>query len=329
MTDVPEPPRVADARGPVISLIVPVHDEEAAIAPFLDSVGAALEGHDLEVVFVNDGSRDGTEREIERLLANDDRIRLVNLSRNFGKEAALAAGLEHASGDVMVPMDIDLQDPPEVIPRMLERWAEGARIVNARRIDRSADGWLKRVTAGGFYRVFNLVADHPIPRDVGDFRLLDRDVVDAIREFGERGRFNKGIFGWVGFETAEVCYVRPGRVNGQSSWSYWRLWKLALDGIFSSSTAPLRIWTYIGVTMALFAFLYAFFILLATLAGGRDVPGYASTVILILTFGGLNMIALGIIGEYVGRIYTEVRQRPLYIVRSVRRGGAQEGTDGA
>ena len=311
-------PSIQDTN-PFVSLVVPVFNEADAIAGFVEAVGQTLsEIAKFEIVFVNDGSRDATERTIEQLMVEDTSLRLVNLSRNFGKEAALAAGLAHAGGDVVIPMDVDLQDPPSLIPEMLEHWKAGAKIVNARRVDRSLDTWTKRKTASAFYRIFNWLAENPIPENVGDFRLLDRDVVDAVLPISDRSRFNKGIFSWVGFETVDVPYERPARENGQSSWSWWRLWTLALDGIFSSSTIPLRIWTYFGLTMAFFAFCYSAFLILLVMFLGRDVPGYASTLIVILVFGAANMVALGIIGEYVGRIYTEVRQRPLYVVRSVK-----------
>ena len=309
------------AAAKVVSLIVPVFNEQDAIVPFLERVDAVFSGlaprYTLEVVFVNDGSRDASEFVIRSRMQSDLRIRLVNLSRNFGKEAALSAGFDHATGDACIPMDVDLQDPPELIPRMLDLWAGGARIVNARRSERRSDGWAKRVTALGFYRVFNAIAEHPIPADVGDFRLLDRQVVDVIGEMGERVRFNKALFSWVGFDCAEVEYERPARTAGSSRWSFWKLWNFALDGIFSASTTPLRVWTYFGGALAVLSILYAAFILLRTLIVGIDVPGYASTVILILIFGGLNLFAIGILGEYVGRIYSEVRERPLYVVRSV------------
>jgi glycosyltransferase involved in cell wall biosynthesis len=199
---------------------------------------------------------------------------------------------------------------------MIVKWQEGARIVNARRVKRDSDSWLKARSAGAFYKVFNALSEQPIPRDVGDFRLMDREVVRVITTLGERSRCNKSLFSWVGFETAEVTYERPPRAVGTSRWNYWKLTKLALDAIFSSSTVPLRIWTYIGVGMGVLSFVYSAFVFVRTLIFGIDLPGYASTLILILIFGGLNMVALGIIGEYVGRIYAEVRQRPLYIVRS-------------
>jgi glycosyltransferase involved in cell wall biosynthesis len=314
-----------EAGSRLVSLVVPVFNEQDAIGPFLDRIGTVFEAlgpaYACEIVFVNDGSRDATEFVIRSRMQDDPRLCLVNLSRNFGKEAALSAGLDHARGEACIPIDVDLQDPPELIPEMLALWERGARVVNARRTSRASDGWLKRVTAGGFYRVFNSVADHRIPRDVGDYRLLDRQVVEVLRGMGERVRFNKALFSWVGFETAEVTFERPKRETGTTAWTYWRLWNFALDGIFSSSTMPLRIWTYAGIALALLSFLYAGVIFLRTLIFGIDLPGYASTLILILVFGGLNLFAIGILGEYIGRIYSEVRARPLYVLRSIHTSG--------
>ncbi len=305
---------------PRVTLIIPVLNEEDGISLFLDRATEVMQANaavaTFDILFVNDGSRDATERVILAAAAQRNDISLVNLSRNFGKEAALIAGLTHATGDAVIPLDVDLQDPPEVITEMIAKWQAGARIVNARRARRDGDSWLKARSANAFYRLFNALAEQPIPRDVGDFRLMDREVVQVITQLGERSRCNKSLFSWVGFETTEVTYVRPPRVVGESRWNYWKLTKLALDAIFSSSTVPLRIWTYFGLAMGVLSFLYSAYLFFSTLLFGNDVPGYASTVVLILVFGGLNMFALGIIGEYVGRIYTEVRQRPLYIVRS-------------
>ena len=325
--------RIADAarqeplqdKTKLVSLVVPVFNEQEAIGPFLDRIeevfAPLFPAYSFEVVFVNDGSRDATEFAIRSRMLTDKRINLVNLSRNFGKEAALSAGLDHLHGEVCIPIDVDLQDPPELIPEMLEHWDRGAMVVNARRTCRASDSWIKRTTSNGFYKVFNAIADHRIPRDVGDYRLLDKQVVEVVRDMGERVRFNKALFSWVGFETAEVTFERPKRENGSSAWSYWRLWNFALDGIFSSTTVPLRIWTYAGGGLAMLSFLYAAVILLRTLIVGVDVPGYSSTLILILLFGGLNLFAIGILGEYIGRIYSEVRERPLYVLRSVHKGG--------
>lgn len=308
------------ARARRVTLIVPVYNEEASIGVFLEKVTQVLtritQPVAIDILFVNDGSRDKTERLILAEAAKRPDISLLNLSRNFGKEAALTAGLHHATGDAVIPLDVDLQDPPEVIDDMIRHWLAGAKIVNARRNRRDGDNWLKSASAGAFYRLFNAMAERPIPRDVGDFRLMDREVVQAIRQLGERSRCNKALFSWVGFETEEVLYDRPARAAGETRWSYWKLTKLALDAIFSSTTVPLRIWTYVGMLMALSSLVYSLVLFIRTLVFGIDVPGYASTTILILIFGGMNMFALGIIGEYVGRIYTEVRQRPLYVVRS-------------
>lgn len=311
------PARANDRR---VTLIVPVYNEQESIAPFLDKLADVIEDIrpmvSVDILFVNDGSRDATERLIMAAAADRDDISLINLSRNFGKEAALFAGLTHATGEAVIPLDVDLQDPPEVIAEMVRRWIAGAKVVNARRARRDGDSRFKAMSARAFYRVFNAMADRPIPQDVGDFRLFDRAVVNAICQLGERSRFNKSLFSWVGFEAEEITFDRPARAAGATSWSYWKLWKLALDGIFSSTTVPLRIWTYVGMLMAGLSLAYSIYVLAITLIFGVGVPGYASTVILILVFGGLNLFALGIIGEYVGRIYTEVRQRPLYIVRS-------------
>lgn len=311
-----------------ITLVVPVFNEEESVPLFLRQVDASLSALALPVVFdilfVNDGSRDATERVIREEMKQRPNLTLINLSRNFGKEAALMAGLHNATGDAVIPLDVDLQDPPEVIAQMIPLWLAGARVVNARRAKRSNDSRFKRFSARAFYRVFNAFSEYPIPPDVGDFRLLDREAVDTICQLGERSRCNKALFSWVGFETAEVTYDRPGRAAGITHWSYFRLFRLALDAIFSSSTLPLRIWTYVGMVMALVSLVYSAFLILRTLIFGVDVPGYASTAILILIFGGVNMFALGIIGEYVGRIYTEVRQRPLYVVRSSHRSPALE-----
>jgi polyisoprenyl-phosphate glycosyltransferase len=306
-----------------VTLVVPVYNEQESIRPFLHKVTGVIEGNaplaSFDIIFVNDGSKDATERLILAEAATRSDISLINLSRNFGKEAALIAGMSHAKGDAVIPLDVDLQDPPELITEMIRRWVAGAKVVNAKRARRAGDSRLKAISANVFYRIFNALAEQPIPRNVGDFRLFDRDVVDEICKLDERSRCNKSLFSWVGFETEEITYDRPARTKGESRWSYWKLWKLALDSIFASSTLPLRIWTYFGMIMAAVSLVYSVALLVRTLIFGSDVPGYASTVILILVFGGLNMFALGIIGEYVGRIYTEVRGRPLYIVRSHHR----------
>ena len=307
-----------------LSLIVPVLNEEATIASFLEQSGQALDqalalmppGSDAEWVFVNDGSTDATEVVITTRAESDPRIKLVNLSRNFGKEAALAAGLDHATGDGVIPIDVDLQDPPEVIIDMVRAWLGGAQVVNARRVDRSADSLSKRLSSSWFYKFYNRIADHPIPENVGDFRLLGKQAVEVIRRLPEQSRFNKGLFNWVGFTVVTVDYERAERSAGTSKWRPWKLWNLALDGITASTTVPLRIWTYVGAVIAALAFLYAIFLVFYTLVFGADVPGFASIMIAVLGLGGLQLLSLGIMGEYVGRIATEVRGRPLYVVSS-------------
>ena len=309
------------AVTPDLSIIVPVYDEETGIRPFLQEMKAVLDKvpETVEYLFVDDGSRDATALEILACQKDDPRIVLVALSRNFGKDAALAAGLAHAKGRAAIPIDVDLQDDPAVIPQMVAKWRAGAQIVNARRIDRRQDSLSKRTTANLYYRVFNLVAERPIPANVGDFRLIDRQVLDVINTFTEKSRFNKDLLSWVGFKTEEVTFERRTRTEGQTKWSFWKLWNFGLDGLFGASTIPLRAWSYVGFLLALFAFLYAAFILVRALIFGVETPGYASTVIIILFFGGLNMLSIGILGEYVGRIYREVRDRPLYIVRETHR----------
>ncbi|HEY9217341.1 MAG TPA: glycosyltransferase family 2 protein, partial [Phenylobacterium sp.] len=307
-----------------LSIVVPVHNEAGGIEPFLARTRPILEevvrplgpAASFEILFVDDGSTDATLDELHAARAADPRVRIVVLSRNFGKDVALAAGLQHAAGAGVIPMDVDLQDPPEVIPQLVERWLAGFDVVSARRADRSSDSWLKRATAQGFYRLFNRIAERPILADAGDFRLLSRPVVDVLNRFPERARFMKALYAWVGFKHCHVDYVREERHAGQSKWRYWRLWNFAIDGITSSTTAPLRIWSYLGAVTALAAFAYAAVLIVRTMMFGVDVPGYASIMVMVLFLGGVNLLSLGIIGEYLGRTYTEVKGRPLYIVSS-------------
>jgi len=250
-------------------------------------------------------------------------VRVIRLSRNFGHQPALTAGLEHARGDVVVMIDADLQDPPELITRLVAAWTGGADVVLARRTDRSSDSFLKRTTAELFYRIHNRLSSVKIPENVGDFRLLDRAAVDALKALPERQRFMKGLFAWIGFRTTTVDYARRGRATGTSKFSGWRLWNLALEGITSFSTVPLRIWTYIGALGALLTFLYALFIIARVLLLGVDVPGYASLLVAILFLGSLQLLSVGVLGEYIGRVYLETKQRPVYVVR--REFGGERG----
>ncbi len=306
----------------LLSIVVPVFNEQESISLFLDAArpavaeALALVGPDAraEFLFVNDGSTDRTGDILSILSRLNPDIRHVTLSRNFGKEAALAAGIDRARGDAVIPIDVDLQDPPEVIVEIVRHWLAGAKVVNARRADRSSDDWFKRWSAQGFYRLINRLSDHPIPENVGDFRLLDRQAVDVIKQLGEQARFTKGLFSWVGFRVATVDYERAPREAGISKWRVSKLWGLAIDGITASTTMPLRIWSYIGGGIALMAFAYAAFLVLHTLLTGIDSPGYASIMVAVLMLGGLNLMSLGIIGEYLGRVAQEVRNRPLYVV---------------
>ena len=312
----------ATAQKILLTLVVPVFNEQDAIFPFLDAVrpvldeilaayGPAVTG---EILFVDDGSTDATLARLVEARRRDQRVRIIQLSRNFGKETALTAGLDHAAGSAVVPIDVDLQDPPEAIPAMVGRWLEGYDVVDVIRADRSADGWLKRASAALFYRLHNLIAERPIPANAGDFRLLDRKVVDAVKQLPERARLMKYLFAWVGFRQTTIEVVRAPRRRGESKWNYWRLWNLALDGITSSSTVPLRMWSYLGAGIALLAFSYALFLIVRTLVLGIDSPGYTSIMVAVLFFGGINLLSLGMIGEYLGRSYAETRRRPLYIV---------------
>jgi glycosyltransferase involved in cell wall biosynthesis len=306
---------------PLISLIVPVYNEADAIGPFIDQIAPAIAGAGVrfETIFVNDGSTDATLDLLLTLADQQADLQVVNLSRNFGKEAAMTAGLDQAQGDAVVLIDVDLQDPPELLTRFVELWRQGYDVVYGLRQSRAGDGRLKTVTAGLFYAVFNWMSATPIPHNVGDFRLIDRRVVQALRQLPERGRFMKGLFAWVGFPSIAVPYVRPPRRFGHSSWNYWRLWNFALDGIVSFSTAPLRIWTYFGAALALGAVAYAGFIFLHTMLLGVSAPGYASLIIVLLFSTAANLLSLGMIGEYVSRLFVETKQRPIYLLEGVYR----------
>lgn len=311
---------------PLLSLVVPVFNEEESIDLFLDTVIPLLEKASLrfELVFVNDGSRDGTFARLFDRGRRDRRIRIVNLSRNFGKEAALTAGIDHAKGDILIPMDIDLQDPPDLIQPFIARWREGYDIVYGVRTARLTDTRAKRMSADWFYRVFNSMSPVRIPPNVGDFRLVDRRAVEVLRQLPERNRFMKGLFAWVGFNSIGVPYERPQRVAGTTKFNFWRLWNFALDGVVSFSTAPLRAWFYVGVVIATIAVLYALFIVTRVLIFGIDTPGYASLLIAVLLMGAIQLLSLGIIGEYLGRLFLEVKGRPIYVVEGVYEDGTSE-----
>lgn len=300
----------------IVSLVVPVFNEEDTISIFYEAIrnNKDLEALKLEILFVNDGSSDGTERLIRNVLVNDPRIQLINFSRNFGKESALLAGLQYSQGDVVIPIDVDLQDPIEVIPRLLQKYREGAEVVLAKRIDRASDSWLKRKTAEAFYWLHNKISKPKIESNVGDFRLMSRKVVDEIVKLPENQLFMKGVLSWVGFKTEIVEYVREKRVAGDTKFNAWKLWNLAVEGITSFSTFPLKMWTYIGLLISIFSFLYAIIIIFDKLIYGNPVSGYSSIMVSLLFLGGVQLIGIGVLGEYIGRIYMESKRRPRYIV---------------
>lgn len=303
-----------------LSAVVPVLNEVQTVGLFIERLTDVFKHRSdvmLEIVFVNDGSTDGTLERLLELLEADPRLKLVDLSRNFGKEAALSAGLQFATGDVVVPIDVDLQDPPELILDMLDAWKEGFEVVLARRMNRDSDSWAKRVSAGWFYKLHNKISQPKLPENVGDFRLMDRCVVDALSELPESRRFMKGLFAWVGFKTTTIDYVRTERVAGSTKFSGWKLWNLALEGMTSFSTDPLRVWTYIGTAVSLTSFMFALFIVIRVLFYGVDVPGFASLMVAITLLGGLQLVGIGVIGEYLGRTYIESKRRPVYIVRRI------------
>ncbi len=305
-----------------ISLIVPVFNEEQTLETFYRSVRSepSLQGVTVEIIFVNDGSSDATEAIANNIAEADDDVLVITFSRNFGKESALFAGLEHASGEAVIPIDVDLQDPINVIALMIEQWQKGAEVVLAKRRNRTSDSYLKRHSAAIFYHLHNRIAYTKIEENVGDFRLMDRKVVDAILQLPEHQLFMKGVLSWVGFNTVIVEYDRAVRVAGASKFNGWKLWNLALEGITSFSTVPLRLWTYVGGAVSLFALAYAVYMVLKKIFFGNDVPGYPSLMTAILFLGGVQLIGIGILGEYIGRIYLETKHRPRYVLKHVVRG---------
>lgn len=300
-----------------ISLIVPVFNEEETVGIFYKAVRehVGLKLYDIEIVFINDGSTDATESIVEALATADPLVVSLPLTRNFGKEPALFAGLDYASGDAVIPIDVDLQDPIDVIPRLIEKWQEGADVVLAKREDRSVDGHLKRKTAEWFYKLHNKISKPHIEENVGDFRLMSREVVENIKQLPENNLFMKGILSWVGGRTEVVLYSRAERVAGESKFNGWKLWNLALEGITSFSTFPLRVWTYLGLAVALLSFAYGFWMVIDKVIWGNAVQGYPSLIVSILFLGGIQLIGIGVLGEYIGRIYIETKKRPRYIIK--------------
>lgn len=304
----------------LVSIVTPFYNEGEGIWIYFEAMRRLMDSIKsvrFEVVCIDDGSRDNTLELLCQLPSLDSRFRIVELSRNFGKEAAMSAGLDFARGDAVVVIDADLQDPPELIPEMIKRWQAGSDVVLARRNDRSVDSFLKRQTASWFYRLHNRMSDIEIPENVGDFRLMDRSAVEALKRLPEQQRFMKGLFAWVGFKSVTLDYKRMERAAGESKFSGWKLWNFALEGITSFSTAPLRIWTYLGLGGALLTLLYALYIVGHTLMSGVDVPGYASLLVAVLFIGSLQLMSVGMLGEYIGRIYLESKRRPVYLLRAI------------
>jgi len=304
-------------EAPEISIVVPLYNEELNIDYLFERLESVVEhlGVSYEIVCVNDGSRDNTFQCLVNHHYRNSAIKVVNLSRNFGKEIALTAGIDYAIGAAVVPIDADLQDPPELIGELIAKWREGYDVVYATRRSRQGESWLKRFTAEAFYRTIGSMSRVPIPGNTGDFRLLDRKVVEALKQIPERTRFMKGLFAWVGFKQTSIMFDRHPRLKGKTTWNYWRLWNFAIDGITSFSLLPLKVWGYVGLIISLISFIYASFLIVRTLIYGIDWPGYASLMVAVLFLGGIQLLTLGIIGEYLGRVYEEVKKRPLYLVR--------------
>ena len=306
-------------EDPLLSIVVPCYNEELVIEIFLLQLSALLDSlnKSYEIIFINDGSTDNTFTKMLEGKEKYKNIKILNLSRNFGKEAALTAGLENSKGEAIIPIDVDLQDPLELIFRFIEKWEDGYDVVLAKRADRSKDSFAKRVSSDFFYKIHNKISDISIPNNVGDCRLITKRVVTALKTLPENQRFMKGLFAWAGFKTTTIEYVREARVAGSSSFNGWKLWNFALDGITSFSTVPLRIWLYLGIFISLLSFLYGSIIIIKTLVFGVDLPGYASLLTVVLFLGGIQLIGIGILGEYIGRIYKESKRRPTYIIENI------------
>ena len=305
-----------------VALVVPVYNEEETIATFVSTVESKLEPilEHLEIVFVDDGSKDKSAQIIEELMEHNERIALIKLSRNFGKEAAMTAAIDMCDADALIPIDVDLQDPPELVLEFVKIWREqGVDTVYGKRVDRSSDSDTKRISSGGFYYIFNKLSGRiKIPENVGDFRLIDSKVIQTVRNLNESNRFMKGLYAWPGFTSCEVDYVRPERSAGTTKWNYWKLWNFALDGIVSFSSLPLRVWSYIGAGVGFLGLIYMIYILISTMIRGVSVPGYASLMCVVLFLGSIQLISIGVLGEYLGRVSEEVKKRPVYVVSTVK-----------
>lgn len=312
-----------------ISLLIPAYNEQEVLEKLfarLANLANDNKDYDFEFLFVNDGSRDKTLEIIKDYAEKDGRVSYLSFSRNFGQEIAMIAGLDHVTGDATVIVDADLQDPPELIPQMIKFWEDGYDDVYAKRRSREGDGWLKTLTAKYYYRTLQQLSRVPIQQDTGNFRLLDRRVVEAMRQFRETARNSKAMFSWVGFKKKEILYDRDERAAGKTKWNYPKLINLAIDGITSFSTAPLRLATFIGVLVSAATFVYLVVLVIRTILFGTDLAGYPSTMAVILFLGGAQLLSLGIIGEYIGRIFNETKQRPLYLIEELHIGDKKNGS---
>lgn len=309
----------ASERPELLSVVAPAFNEEEVLEAFEERISQVMQElqQPYELVFVNDGSQDSTLARMYSLRERNPNITIINLSRNFGKEIALSAGLEHAAGDAVVVIDTDLQDPPELIGGMIEKWRQGYDVVYGQRTSRQGESWLKKQTAAAFYRLMQKIGPVQIPKDTGDFRLMSRRVVESISQFKEHHRFMKGIFTWVGYPQTSIMYERDPRAAGATKWNYWKLWNFSLEGITSFTTFPLRFTTYIGMLVAVLAFLFGFWIVLKTLAFGEEVQGFPTIMTTVLFLGGVQLIAIGVVGEYLGRIFNETKDRPLYLIERI------------
>ena len=300
-----------------LTVVVPAYNESEGLRAFherLSAVFAEMGDLDCSVLYVDDGSRDDTWDIMCELRSADPRVAVLKLSRNFGKELALTAGLDHATADAVVVIDADLQDPPELIPQFVAEWRDGYDMVYGTRASRAGETAFKKWTAATFYRVIGSLSQTPIPHDTGDFRLLSRRALDALKGVRERQRFMKGLFTWVGFRQKSVVYARDARFAGETKWNYWKLWNFAIDGITSFSSSPLKLATYVGLLTAVFSFVFAVWVTVKALLWGDAVQGYPSLMVVVLFLGGMQLMALGVIGEYLGRLYVEAKQRPLYLI---------------
>jgi glycosyltransferase involved in cell wall biosynthesis len=309
----------AEAAAGLISVVAPAYNEADGLTEFVHRVGAVMREHgvDYEIVFVNDGSTDHTLLVMQSLRAVNPNITIVNLSRNFGKETAMTAGIAHAIGDAIVIIDTDLQDPPELIPEMIDGWRAGYDVVFAQRVERAGETWLKKTTARLFYWTVRRMGPVPIPENTGDFRLISRRAAHALLQMPERHRFMKGLYAWIGFPQKALPYRRQARFTGRSKWNYWQLWNLAIEGITSFTIVPLKLATYMGFLIAMASFAYGLLIVVKALFFGEPVRGFPTIMSVMLLLGGVQLIVLGFIGEYLGRIFDETKQRPLYLLESV------------